>query len=508
MLSLLHDISKTITKGDTLEKVMQSIITLLCTHIDGVERILLSIFNKSSGQLVVEQAWGITEDERIRGIYRIGEGITGQVIQTGKAIIVPSIAAEPAFLNRTRSRQATDLKTLAFICVPIFAGRDPIGTLSIDCPNAHQDDLDHYAQVLEIIAGMIGQSVLLHQSRLEENTLLHQENKRFYGKNSEYYHPENMIGVSKPMTELYQLLEKVYNRPTTVLILGESGTGKELVANAIHFRGNHPDKPFIKFNCAALPENLAESELFGHEKGAFTGAMSLRKGKFEEANGGTLFLDEIGELSLSIQAKLLRVLQSKEFERVGGSHTIKVDVRFIAATNRDLVEMVAEGKFREDLYYRLNVFPIVMPPLRNRGADIMLLADYFTERFSVDHGVSVSRISTPAIDALLSYHWPGNVRELQNVIERGVLLSTDGVIHSYHLPPSLQTAETSNTHVQGGLQYAMDRFEREILIEALKDAQGNMAEAARHLELTERVMALRMKKFDLDYKTFRKSDSK
>lgn len=325
-----------------------------------------------------------------------------------------------------------------------------------------------------------------------------------YGNLKERYHPENMIGVSKPMTALYLMLEKVYNRSTTVLILGESGTGKELVAHAVHYRGNRASKPFIKFNCAALPENLAESELFGHEKGSFTGALALRKGKFEEANGGTLFLDEIGELSLSIQAKLLRVLQAKEFERVGGSVTIQVDVRIIAATNRDLVEMVAQGTFREDLYYRLNVFSIQMPALRERGADIMLLADYFTERFSADHGVSVSRISTPAIDALTSYHWPGNVRELQNVIERSVLLSTDGVIHSYHLPPSLQTAQTSNTHMQTGLQDAMERFEREMLIEALKETQGNMAQAARTLELTERIMALRIKKYNLDYKTFRK----
>ncbi|MFW5976153.1 MAG: sigma-54 interaction domain-containing protein, partial [Alkalispirochaetaceae bacterium] len=280
-------------------------------------------------------------------------------------------------------------------------------------------------------------------------------------------------------------------------------TGKELIAHVIHYNSHRAAKPFIKVNCAALPETVIESELFGHERGAFTGAVSTRKGRFELANGGTIFLDEIGDLSATTQIKLLRVLQEKEFERVGGNQTIRTNVRVIAATNRNLEELMETGDFREDLYYRLNVFPIHLPPLRERKNDILLLADHFIEKYSEQNHTNVQRISTPAIDLLMNYHWPGNVRELENCIERAVLLSVDGVIHSHHLPPSLQSAESTDTQIHGSLQEAMDNLERELLMDALKSTKGNMAKAARLLQITERVMGLRIKKHGNDPKHFR-----
>jgi Nif-specific regulatory protein len=288
-----------------------------------------------------------------------------------------------------------------------------------------------------------------------------------------------------------------------VLILGESGTGKELVANAIHYNSTRATKPFVKVNCAALPDNIIESELFGHERGAFTGAVNQRKGRFELAHGGTIFLDEIGDLSPHTQVKILRVLQEKEFERVGSTSPVKTDVRIIAATHRNLEDLVQKGTFRHDLFYRLNVFPVRIPPLRERREDILLLADYFVEKYSGIHNRTVLRISTPAIDMMMVYHWPGNVRELENCIERAVLMSDDGAIHGYHLPPTLQTAEESGTAHAGALEATLGNIERELITDALKSSRGNMAEAARALGLTERIMGLRVKKYRINPRRFR-----
>jgi Nif-specific regulatory protein len=288
-----------------------------------------------------------------------------------------------------------------------------------------------------------------------------------------------------------------------VLLRGESGVGKELVAHAIHYNSDRAAHPLVKVNCAALPETLIESELFGHEKGAFTGAIAQRKGRFELAAGGSIFLDEIGDLSAHTQIRLLRVLQEKEYERVGGTETIKTDARVIAATNRDLESLVEQGQFRQDLYYRLNVFPIHIPPLRDRKTDIPLLADYFVGKYSRTHHKDIKRISTPAIDMLMSYHWPGNIRELENCLERAVLVTGDDVIHGHHLPPTLQTAEATGTQPSGNLAATLDNVEREMLLDALKSARGNMAKAARALGITERLMGLRVKKHGIDFHRFR-----
>ena len=306
--------------------------------------------------------------------------------------------------------------------------------------------------------------------------------------------------------QLNSEISKVADSSTSVLITGETGTGKEVVAREIHERSPRRFSPLVKVNCGAIPENLIESELFGHEKGAFTGATTQRKGRFEMARGGTIFLDEIGELPMNAQVKLLRVLQEREFERVGGHETIKINVRVIAATNRSLEEEVQEGNFRADLYYRLNVFPIHVPSLRERGADIMLLADHFVQRFSEELAKSVSRIDTPAIDMLMAYHWPGNVRELENTVERAVLLSEDGVIHGHHLPPSLQMKEPDKILAQKGkFETLVQNYERQLIVEALKESWGNQTEAARILGTTKRVVQYKIQKLEIDYKRYSKA---
>jgi Nif-specific regulatory protein len=305
------------------------------------------------------------------------------------------------------------------------------------------------------------------------------------------------------MQDVFDLIAQVCKSTTTVLLRGESGTGKELVAHALHYNSLRSAKPFVKVNCAALPETLIESELFGHEKGAFTSALSERKGRFELASGGTIFLDEVGDFSPSTQVKLLRVLQEKEFERVGSTRSIKTDVRVIAATNQPLENMIENGTFREDLYYRLNVFPIHIPPLRDRKTDILLLADFFVEKYSRMNNKNVRRISTPAIDMLMVYHWPGNVRELENCIERAVLLSDEDVIHGHHLPPTLQTAEASGTVHTGTLRETLESIEKDLIIDSLKSSRGNMAKAVKQLGITERLMGLRVKKYGIDYRKYR-----
>jgi Nif-specific regulatory protein len=387
--------------------------------------------------------------------------------------------------------------------VPIVHARKVLGTISAERVYINRRLLKQDVELFATIASMIAPAVELYLLENSEKVRLEAENNRLRSALKERFKPSNIIGNSKPMRDVYQLIRKVAGTKATVLVLGESGVGKELVANAIHYNSLAANGPFVKFNCAALPESIVESELFGHEKGSFTGATAMRKGRFELADGGTVFLDELGELSLPMQAKLLRVLQERTFERVGGTRPVKVDVRIIAATNRNLIEMVEKGLFREDLYYRLNVFPITIPPLRERGSDIILLADHFVAHYAGDADKDIRRISTPALNMLMTYHWPGNVRELENVIERSVILSEDAVIHGYDLPPSLQTSSETGTTFGCSLDAKIQAVEHEMIVEALKNHHGNMTEAARELGLTRRILGLRMEKYGIHYKTFR-----
>ncbi|MBN1799070.1 MAG: sigma 54-interacting transcriptional regulator [Spirochaetales bacterium] len=501
-LSLLFELSQAIARSLNLKEIVGPILKLMAEHM-GMLRGTIALVNKNSGDIMIEEAYGLSDSEQARGKYKIGEGITGKVVETGKPVVIPKIKESPFFLDRTGARRDIDKKDISFICVPIKIGNQTVGALSVDRLFGEQIILDEDVRLLTIISSMISQAVKVRLDAQAERISLLEENKRLQQELKDRFRPSNIIGNSNKMGEVYDLIAQVAGSDTSVLIQGESGTGKELVAHAIHFNSLRSKKPFIKVNCAALPESVIESELFGHEKGAFTGAMAQRKGRFELAEGGTLFFDEIGDLSGSIQIKLLRVLQEKEFERVGGNQTIHTNVRIIAATHRNLEELIEKEQFRQDLFYRLNVFPIHIPPLRDRKSDILLLCDHFIEKYNRKSHKNIKRISTPAIDMLMSYHWPGNVRELENCIERAVVLSTDGVIHGHHLPPSLQTAEATQTGVQGTLKENLQNVERELIFDALKSNRGNMAKAAAALGITERIMGLRVNKYGIDYKKLR-----
>ncbi|MDX9972226.1 MAG: nif-specific transcriptional activator NifA [FCB group bacterium] len=501
-LSLLFEVSQILDRTMDLREEVGSILDLIAKY-TGMIRGTLTLVNRDTGELFIETAYGLSASQQERGRYRPGEGVTGRVVQTGRPMVIPRISEEPLFLDRTGARQNVKKDEISFICVPIKLGAETIGALSVDQLFSESESLDEDVRLLSIIAQMIAQAVRLRQESMEERQRLLEENNRLQRELKDRFRPANITGNSAAMQQVYDLIAQVCKSDTTVLIRGESGVGKELVANAIHYNSQRADKPFIRVNCAALPESVIESELFGHEKGAFTGALQQRKGRFELAHGGTIFLDEIGDLSAKMQIGLLRVLQEREFERVGGSETLKVDVRVITATSRNLEKLMEEESFRQDLYYRLNVFPIHIPPLRERRSDIMDLANFFIEKYSRSSGKNIRRISTPAIDMLMSYHWPGNVRELENCMERAVLLSSDDVVHGHHLPPTLQTAEASGTVVKMTLEQALDNLEREMLIEALKNARGNKAKAAQDLGITERIMGLRAEKHAINARLFR-----
>jgi Nif-specific regulatory protein len=507
VVQLLFDISQALNKSLKLEEVMEPILNMLADHV-GMMCGTIALLNRETGDIEIDVAHGLTEEERARGRYKLGEGIIGKVIETGVPVIVEKVSKEPRFLNKTRARKreiARDKNDISFICVPIRSSSETIGAISVDRLFSEDSSLDEDVRLLTIIAALLAQAVEIRREVRERERALQEEKERLQSEILDQFKPANIIGNSHAIQRVFRLINQVAPSRARVLITGESGVGKELVAEAIHLNSPRANKPFIKVNLAALPETLIESELFGHERGAFTGAVAMRKGRFEMADGGTLFLDEIGDLPMATQVKLLRVLQEKEFERLGGVETIKVDVRIMSATNRNIEEMIRDFKFRLDLYYRLNLFPIYVPPLRERKTDILLLADYFTERLAKKHGKSIARISTSAIDMMMSYHWPGNIRELENCIERAVILSGDGVIHGHHLPPSLQTAEASKTPPQGKLPASLSALEHEMIMDALKSSRGNAARAARTLGVSERFMRLRMTKYGIDGKRFRQS---
>ena len=457
---------------------------------------------RGDSELYIEASNGITPEGQ-RAHYRLGEGITGRVVESGKPIIVPQVSREPMLLNRAAQRKGLK-EELTFICVPIVAGRKTLGSLGVDLRFKRDRDYDRYVKFLRVIACIIGQAVRVERLVEAETQRLVEENLHLREELRERYDFSNMIGSSGGMRQVYEQIAQVAGTNTTVMIRGESGTGKELIAHALHYNSPRAKKPFVKVSCAALPDTLIESELFGYEKGAFTGAQARKPGRLELAEGGTLFLDEVGDLNLTTQVKLLRVIQAREFERLGSTNTIKINVRLIAATNKDLEKAIGEGGFREDLYYRLNVFTIFVPPLRERKPDIMALTDFFLEKYTKEHGKNIRRVSTPAIDMLMSYHWPGNVRELENTMERAVLVCDGNVIHGHHLPPTLQTAEASGTIVRVPLAETISSYEKDLIQDALKTTRGNRRKAARQLSATERILNYKIKKYGIDCQRFRK----
>ena len=494
-LAALHAIAKALAQPWDLRDQLEQVLNEMKVRL-GMQRGMISLLDRDSGESWLEVAHGVNL-EGLEISYQMGEGITGKVAQTGRPMAVPNLGKEALFLDRTGARRFLNREELSFLCVPIMYDSRVVGILSADKGTKNVTDLDGELAILSSVAELIAKAV--HILALEE------ENRRLRRIVNQGRAPSvDMIGHSKGMQEVFGLISHVADSGTTVLVQGETGTGKELVARAIHMNSPRSKGPLIQFNCAAIPDTLIESELFGHERGAFTGAMRQRRGRFEEAHNGTIFLDEVSELSASAQAKLLRVLQEKQFQPLGSSRVITTNARVIAATNRHLEECIAAGRFRNDLYYMLRVFPIYLPPLRDRGNDIILLADHFVLKYSKEMGKPVKRISTSVIEVFLSHQWPGNVRELENCIERAILLTEGDAIEMIHLPPSLQAKMREGDPTEKGrLSTVILSQERSLILEALKETRGNQSQAARLLGTTKRIIQYKIQKLGIDPAKFR-----
>jgi Nif-specific regulatory protein len=436
-LTILNEISQVLSSTLNLHNVFDQTMRVLADQL-GMERGSMVLLDEASGKLRTEAAMGLTPEEMQRATYDVGEGITGAVAATGQTHVVPNITADDRFLNRSGARPMGGGQ-VSFICVPIKIESRSVGVLSADKKYVDDGTLQSDAKLLEVVAAFIAQAIKIAGLVAEEREEWQEEKRNLSATLRGKYKFDNIIGSAPGMLDVFDTIAQVATSPrATSLILGETGTGKELIAKAIHYNSARNDKPFIRVNCGALTSTLLESELFGHIKGSFTGAIRDKIGRFEAANGGTLFLDEIGTIDTTLQVKLLRVLQERELERVGDTRTVKVDVRIIAATNLDLQEEVAKGRFREDLFYRLNVVTIYLPPLRNRREDIPRLIDFFLDKFNVENGKQLRKISKDMLNIFVRYPWPGNVRELENAMERAVVLSRGDTLTEELLPTAIR----------------------------------------------------------------------
>ncbi|MET0385642.1 MAG: sigma 54-interacting transcriptional regulator [Polyangiales bacterium] len=474
----------------------------------GATRAVLVTVAEDATRFRIQAIHGMSADQ-----FRpqLGAGVVGRVVSSGQPVVVPVVRHDPMALSELTELPRWNDAGWNLVSLPVAsAAGTPIGALSAYFRHRDGNGFADRLSALEVIAGLMGNAMRAKQpadfvrspdegSHTQPPTAAsdHADQAPSDRPPTAAFEYTNMVGESPVMRQLYEQIGQVARTNATALLRGESGTGKEVVAHAIHHNSPRSEGAFVKVNCAALPDSLFESELFGHERGAFTGAHSRKKGRFELAQGGTLFLDEIGELSAAAQAKLLRALQFREFERVGGTETLRSDVRIIAATNVDLERAVAGGSFREDLYYRINIFTIHVPPLRERRADIPALAQYFLQKWAVEHQRSkINRIASSALDALAGYTWPGNVRELENVIERAVVVCTGSMIQEQHLPHALRAHGAGTERLT--LTEAVEKLERQMIGDALQAAGGNMAAAARALGTTERVVRYKAQKLGLE----------
>ena len=505
----LRAISGIIDKALDLEFTLDEILKILSRQLS-MKRATITLYDSTTGNLNINASYGLTEEEKKRGIYRLGEGVTGKIFETGQPYIVPDISKEPLFLNRTGSRKHKKSGT-AFIGVPILLNNIPIGVLNVDRLFEDEVSFEEDHEFLSVVATLIAQFMSINQKVKKREEILKKENLSLRQQVSKETKGLYMIGKSEAMEDVQRKLEKVAPTKASVLLLGDSGVGKTLIAKIIHMLSDRKDFSFVKINCASIPENLLESELFGVEKGAFTGATYTRTGRFEDADNGTIFLDEIGELPISIQAKLLRVLQEKEFERLGSTKTIKTDVRIITATNRDLEDLSLKGEFRFDLYYRLNVFPITVPSLKNRREDIPGLLNHFASKISREYGQS-THFTPESLEYLINYDWPGNVREMENLMERLAIMS-DGkkigitFLKQYLSPSRGRSIRKESVFIEPEQKVELSKFEnssclcdmeKEQIISALKRNEWLQYKAAEELGLTARQIGYRIKKYDLE----------
>ncbi len=503
-LNALFKVSQCLSQDNSPRNILTEILGVL-HHMLQYHNGMISLLDPEKGDLLVETAFGVNRKRLDETRYRKGEGIVGLILKTKKSLSVKVIKNDPRFLHRLNIYNPDD----AFLGVPILIQNRILGVFTVTLDPSEKFRLDEHEKILTLIANLTGGLIIrLMKVEREKEAIVH-EKQTLQSKLKRKYRPSNMVGISKVMQDVFESIHQVARWNTTVLIRGESGTGKELVTKAIHYESMRCNGPFIKLNCAALPDNLLESELFGHEKGAFTGAIKQRPGRFELANGGTLFLDEVGDTSLSFQAKLLRVLQEGQFERLGGEETITVDVRIITATNVDLELAVAEGRFREDLFYRLNVMPIYLPPLRERREDIPLLVDYFLEQLGKECGHDIST-DEEFMKIVSQCELPGNVRELENCVHRAAVTSHDFLLRGTHLPCTkgrcfnhLINQKRKPVEVDKDVKnLTMIENERERVIAALEISGWVQAKAARLLNQTPRQIGYRIKKLNIDMKLY------
>ncbi len=491
-LKVLYEISLLVSKAYDLETSIEKSLRILK---NGLELNNCVIYLLEEERLNTFASVDFTKQQKILSSFRMGEGATGLAAQSKEPVVVENVHNDILFLNKSGNRNN---QTISYVAVPMLIDKDVIGVLSANLTKRTEIDFDETIRILTIISSIFGQAIHSYQLNKQEKERL-KDLKQYYKMewDSKVHNFGDIIGKCEKMENVYKVIGQIADSNVTILIRGETGTGKELVASAIHQRSRRKEEPFIKLNCAAITDSLIESELFGHEKGAFTDAKEMRKGRFELADGGTLFLDEIGDISASAQVKLLRVLQEREFERVGGGKTIKVNVRLIAATNRDLEQMVQDGEFREDLYYRLNVIPIDLPPLRERGDDIKLLVNFFMEKSMKNHKKSVT-LTDEAMEQLCSYPWPGNIRELENTIERVVLIGSEKGVDAKQMHLLLPALNDSNLKDSGKASLpgkTLQQIEKEAIEKTLQECDDNIPKAAKQLDLTQRQLRYKIQKY-------------
>jgi len=511
---IFEEISVILSSSLILKHVLKHMFGILQRHL-GVEKCVLVLSESYFENDHLKKVMGFGEDELEALSFSVWLEKMGLILSKQKPCVFNPY-------KQTVSQPKEKLSEKEFLAFPIRLGEENIGVFYCSLKTSVLAS-DQRLNLLRVICLMLGQELKLKRLMTYEREQLEKENQQLKEELKEKYDIHNMIGNSRAMRKVYELIRQVSQSNASILIQGESGTGKELVANAVHFNRARSKHAFIKINCGAIPENLIESELFGHEKGAFTDAFERKIGKFEAAQGGTIFLDEISELSLNMQVKLLRVLQEKEVHRIGSHVPQKIDVRVIAATNKSLQDEMASSRFRQDLFYRLNVFPIQLPPLRERRSDIVLLAEHFLQKFSKENQKMITGISAKAFDLLQSYHWPGNVRELQNYIERAVILCPTQTIHVNQLPNFLSDKQFLQKvdaihydihELSRGLMPKLDSIESQFIQQALQRTNGNINKAAILLQITPRILAYKIQKLSLQRHTkkhntaFKKTEKK
>ncbi len=502
-LNIIHEASKLLSKKNTLKESLKEILKILYSYWDAPIS-FVALYDEDAKKIKITESFGLTKKEATRGIFRKGEGIVGSIFKNEIPAIITDIKDNPRYLNRINLLKRFS-EDMVFIGVPIKVGGEKFGVLGVYKEKSRNFSNDDAVKMLTTLATLIGLTRKMYE-RMEEERKFWQEEKQILlnNLNKDTRAIDEIIGISEDITNIKKTIMRIANTDSTIFITGESGTGKTLIARAIHNLSLRKKYPFATINCAAIPENLLESELFGYEKGAFSGAVSMKKGKFELANKGTLFLDEIGDMPLSLQAKLLNVIQDREITRLGGEESISIDVRIITATNKDLEKMMKLGHFREDLYYRLNVLPIHVKPLRQRKDDIPILIDYFLKRINKRHNKHI-RITNSALKALINYEWPGNVRELENTIERLVVLN-DTKIDEKDLPDYINNHEIKNINIEDipykDVPFAIESIEKQQIQNALKETGYVKSKAARLLGFTIRQLDYRIKKYNIKIKRF------